>query len=288
MITIYNETKTPWELKKINDTISVMSRASAPKQKGVKTRKMAFISMGDTIDVTKIPGGVNGSIVNVSSKNNDSIYWSHKDLAPVLTNINNENLKNFYLITISLKNRMLINADLIGAMILDRYFANGELTLFVAADSGTFFHLYFASPSEDNMIKYTIGANVSKESIVKVMTLDKVRDKQPEMYRLKLYRPKFLTRVVIVPLDQKEEFELGRSKCKGEFLPYYYKTEDEVDYIINILLKDRYRAVSIWSSINEALDSEVVEKAKANFKVVYKATFIKETGGFKIQKLKVE
>ena len=134
MISIYNETKTPWGLKVIDNKVNCFFKEKTYTKKDENLTKkiknsihiLAYSTLFENQpDMTKL---VSMSKPEVISDKNTTIIFSKKDFNPFITE-KAEPVKDIVLISIPLYGRKVVNISNENIFILEGFILSGELNL---------------------------------------------------------------------------------------------------------------------------------------------------------------
>lgn len=289
MITIYNETTTPWKASEVNNGKAILLKKvkERGKEDGTKAHKaiaiIAYKSLfdGDTDKLNKLLGetvhrknkAANGRI----SDRITGINFNQKEFKPIIQERNDHD-KELVLGSLFLKGKRVINAHNNNAFLLDCYIFGGEFTFILSLNNkDSKFVIDLEDHETKKITEYSFRLGKDNEVVIKITKKEKAEATQ---YPVKIFRPARPTYTILAKKNEIPLVEKLVDKTHYSIIEY---DESTFESVVSKLYSDRYRAVTLYTPVWKPDDKEIkhVEKLKKQFYIVYR---IHKNG--KIEKVK--
>lgn len=289
MIGIYNETRTNWETKTINENVVCFSKRkellNAEGKPMIKTSHIIAYKdiFGDDDYVTKLLNDIayNDAYINMKNINtvpiDTSIVFSKKDYDPFITK-GGYKTKDIILISIKLNGCRILEFSNENTFILDGYISGGELTLIVSLNN---FENNFSIKMltlRGDIKEYNFGRNVIENKLFvtkgyRDAATDEVKESFKETsFMIKKFRPSRSTYTIVA-----YEKDLDKLKELVDETKYNIVTinKTNIDAVIEGLKSQNYKAVTLFlntddvTSLTKRIYNSAMFKFYKNFNVYY-------------------
>jgi len=268
MILMYNETRTPWVVKVINDKAICLTKVkSYTRGEEIVKRSAHIFSYSNIFDV---PEGVsmeditkkfvNMNDVKILMGKSSSVTFSKKDFNPFIT-ASDYLLKDICLISIDLKGRKIINVSHEDIFILENFILGGELTMIAslnAFDSALKIKLWDSETNTVNVYTFTC------EGVVPCLVCSEevpLGNEEEYVLYLRKFRPGRPTHTILA-------LEKDLAKVNKAVDPERYNiitiTADNTDEILKPLILDNHKAITLFTGKQLTKHSDIRYRELAN------------------------
>jgi hypothetical protein len=277
MLSIYNETNTPWQMEKLGGSETVtrfVKRKVLPPYKfikgGVQSQTVSVLAYTAIIpnieeSINIINGLINSSIKSVKITDaKTAIIFNKKAFRPFISE-HEDKLKDILLCSINLKGKKVVALDNAETFLLEYFIFSGELSFVVSfncpnakltitlleEDSRKLTTYTFESISGENN---EITINISDDEVLP-------EDQYYGLAKIRRFRPSRATHTIIVRPQDRELLERVVDTSYHNVIEI---TSDNQYKVIEALQADNYRAVTLF--VDYAYDqSQKVEIAEKYF-----------------------
>ena len=250
MITIYNESNTPWSLEAINETCSRLSSTiKYTNKEKAELRKTIGINVtgenvfGEELNLDKLIEMKEP--VTISNKSTNTAFRK-KDCRAYITTDTKFN-KNLVFATIKLNGSTITD---ITAPVLEYYIACGYICMIVATNDAFTVSMHdaknnidttyaFCTYEEDGAYNVTISESTPEET-------------EYEMYAIKKYRPKKATYVIFSHVRDVNALKNIEKLNLDYYKVVTFANKDEFDSAVESVINEKYSAVTLFANTTEA------------------------------------
>lgn len=254
MISIYNESRTPWGLKILNNKVNCFFKEKTYKRKNVEkiVKKSVHILAYTTLfenelDMSKY---VSMDAVEKLSDKNTTIIFSKKDFNPFITE-KAEPVKDILLLTISLKGRKIVDISNENIFILEGFILGGELNMIASINDLTKplnITLYDETRDEYDVYSFSSENGLCKSSY----KLNENNDDKKQ-FRLRTFRPARPTYTILTYPQDIEKLQTIVDFNNHNVVEINNKNINEVT---DNLLDQNYKAVTLFIDSEQFDDNE--------------------------------
>lgn len=277
MLSIYNETRTPWEIDTINDSVlrikKVKTRITGEEEKTRSVSVIAYAPLFEDLGrlkylLTTIRESTSPTVI---SNKESALVFNKKEFKPFIAE-RGYNFKNILLGSLFLKGKKVLNIKNNGTFLLEFFLHGGELTFITSfnnVSSNMIIDLW--DEQAQKIIKYTFFVKNGKFLLHK--------EEQPstqsnyEASHIRIFRPSRPTNLILVhPKDLKELKNTVDEQYYN--IHVYTNIRDEIKRI----KEENYKAVTLFakSEWNKETEEEktrynyLIDILKQEFQVVFK------------------
>lgn len=247
-------------IKIFNDTTSATWRLGKPNASGVTRisggRKIENVFKGVNMnapaegmaDVEVFNNTVNSKDIVTVFNGDTSIYYGKFDNMPNIgTNGTN---KDIYFIAKDIRGSKIKSITRQDVFVFQYAIVKGTLYLILSVKSGCKefeIALYDKEKKSDITTTFDLVNDTTKTSVVK-------NTEEPEMYRLRAFRPSRITTAVLI--NTADEQFMPESVTNNQNHAVYTYTDDDFGAAANKVIKDGYSAVTVITSLEDVIGND--------------------------------
>lgn len=270
MLTIFNESTTPWAMTSINERISKFTM-NVELEEG-KRKFMDVIVSNDVECVEDISGFVSMTTGSeVISNDNISVKFQNKDLKPMIVKSTNPNVSSdIILLTINLNGRIITGIEKKGnAAVLGHFIAKD---MFIAAvsikntnDDSKF---EFTLQKESTVYTYTFVKSVDGTYVLSIIETEVEEKIEKPSFVITHFRPSRPTNLIFVSERDLESLKSTYTRYDKHNV-ITFNTVESLEEAIEKVKATGYKAATLYNNKERERtkrDSMCFEKVKASFK----------------------
>lgn len=289
MLFIYNETKTPWEIKQMNEAVTqffkkktiqpkVDGQEQSPKSRVVSIVTHQNLFEGDDL-VSKFKRTVETKKPFLVSQLNSTVIFNDKSFHPFFIN-REENYKDLILMSINLKGRLVTKISNNKTWLLEVFTIGGELSFISSFNEiGSNMTIELTDVQTKKVTTYTFTRDENGINLDKQTVAGKESDEDVKGIQIFKYRPARATHVILAnKKDHPTLIEvLGDKVDKYKIVEYNKQIAAQV---INSLKEQHFRAVTVFANIPHGNDisdikgfvhyKNVADSVLPHFRTVFK------------------
>lgn len=258
MLFIYNETKTPWELKQISDVLTqfIRSKTIQPKVEGQeqskKTRAVSIVTHQSLFAEDDLPAKFKRTIETKRpfqvSKINSTVIFNDKSFHPFFLN-RDENYKDLLLASVKLKGRMVTKINHSKTWLLEVFTIGGEMSFILSLNEiGAAMSIELSDAQTKKVTTITFSRTEEGIMVTKNTVVNEEIGETVDGIQLLKYRPARPTHVILAnKKDHPALIELLADKV-GKYNIVEYNKQIAAD-VITRLKEQHYRAVTVFANI---------------------------------------
>lgn len=280
MISVYNETKTTWGVKSVNESVVRLIKEKVVENKETNEKQVSSVSI---IAFTQLFGDVEtaesrlskikfSNFPTVLSYKPTSLVFNRKEFRPFVTE-RQEPQKQVLLASILLKGRRVISIRNRDSFLLDYFIKGGEFSFTASFNRPTAeCVIEFYDESENRVDKYRFFIDSYKNKISLQKSESRLESKF-DFKPVKIYpfRPARPTHLV---LANSKDADIINILLNSSYNVKFFDETISIDQLIEEAKAENYKAVTLLSNPSsqeeEEHDKQAISKLVEEFKLVYK------------------
>lgn len=261
MLSIYNETKTPWDMDVINESVVRISKVKdkLENDKVVKSRSVRIISYTQSFDdiehtKTQVANLIKTKEPIVITDKTTSVIFNRKEFKPFITERSQNNPKDVLFGSIFLGGRKVIRVHNNNTFLLEYFMLSADFSFIASFNRPESILTVELLREETNVLSTYVFFKENNE--IKLTCTEKQYEAKeiPEVpFKLKSFRPSRPTHVVLVKEKDRILLEDTIDVTQHTVL----LLDVDLDKTILSLRNENYKAVTVFSSANMGKEPNV-------------------------------
>lgn len=289
MISIYNETKTPWLLYKNGDTdvvkISKLKERVHSVTKETKRRSLTCITYASLFDDISRTSDIMKTITQSKTitpivDKKTAIIFNRKELKPFISERGEGIEKDILFASIFLAGRKVVHIRNNDAFFLDYFMLNSDFSFIASFNRpDAYLTIDLLDEAQDKVFTYVFTKENGTMKTT-IFTRKKDEDKDSTDFKIRTFRPSKPTYTIITSKSDDNDALNTILKPDAHYVLHagISETGDVLPDVVEKLKEEKYRAVTLFVNkpfeLSEELDSEEIESIinvlKQQFYIVYK------------------